>query len=40
VRYFERAAYKLAIEEQGGELGEAFQYVFEDLRQRVRRYFV
>jgi ppGpp synthetase/RelA/SpoT-type nucleotidyltranferase len=39
VRYFERAAYKLAIEEQGGELDEAFQDVFEDLRQQVRHYF-
>jgi putative GTP pyrophosphokinase len=39
VRYFERAAYKLAIEEKGGELDEDFQQVFEDLRRQVRRYF-
>jgi putative GTP pyrophosphokinase len=39
VRYFERAACKLAIEEQGGELDEAFKRDFEDLRRQVRRYF-
>jgi putative GTP pyrophosphokinase len=39
VRYFERAAHKLAIEEQGGELDEAFKHDFEDLRRKVRPYF-
>jgi putative GTP pyrophosphokinase len=39
VRYFERAAYKLAIEEQGGTVDEAFQRDFEDLRREVRPYF-
>lgn len=39
VRYFERAAYKLAIEEQGGEPDEVFKHDFEDLRREVRQYF-
>lgn len=39
VRYFERAAYKLAIEDQGGALDEAFKRDFEDLRQKIRGYF-
>jgi ppGpp synthetase/RelA/SpoT-type nucleotidyltranferase len=40
VRYFERAAYKLSVEEKGGNLDESFKRDFEDLRRKVRPYFV
>ena len=39
VRYFERAAYKLASDEEGNELDAAFERDFEDLRRQVRAYF-
>ena len=39
LRYFERAAFKLALEERGEKPDEAFDRDFENLRQQVRQYF-
>jgi putative GTP pyrophosphokinase len=38
-RYFERAAYKIALEEEGGSVDEAFTREFASLREQVRPYF-
>lgn len=39
LRYFERAAHKLAIEEKGGTPDEAFERDFANLRRQVGQYF-
>ena len=39
LRYFERASYKLALEERGDKPDEAFEHDFANLREQVRKYF-
>jgi len=39
VEYFERAAYRIAVEEKGGDVDEDFKAAFAALRERVRHYF-
>lgn len=39
LRYFERAAFKLALEERGEKPDEAFERDFATLREQVRPYF-
>ena len=39
VRYFERAAYRIAVEEAGGQVDESFEADFQQIREEVRHYF-